>query len=294
MKQLLFFIIIFTVLFSEPIYSADSDSLYLWSAKKGNCNINILGSIHAVNKDFYPLDIQIDLAFNQSDYLILEMIPDSLNLNDLIQKIAYPIGITLKDTLEEETYKQLIEYSQSYGLAEEYIKVLKPGYAMLTLSALELSKNGIIDSLGVDFIYLNKAHELNMTVLQLETPSEQIEIVSEMDNFSDEYIRYSFSELNATAKVVKEIMQAWKNGNDSLIIHVEDDDLEKFPEIAEFNQKLLYDRNIIMAERLDEIINQQQEGNYFVIVGTAHLIGEKNIIDLLRKKEYKIIRKTKE
>jgi uncharacterized protein YbaP (TraB family) len=52
-------------------------------------------------------------------------------------------------------------------------------------------------------------------------------------------------------------------------------------------QKLVYERNINMAEKIEGYL--RTKGNYFVIIGAAHLVGEKGIIEILRGKGYRVV-----
>src|SRR5262249_11970415 len=51
-------------------------------------------------------------------------------------------------------------------------------------------------------------------------------------------------------------------------------------------KKLLDDRNVTMAERVDQYLKGKEQA--FVVVGAAHLIGDKGVAQLLRNKGYKV------
>jgi uncharacterized protein YbaP (TraB family) len=51
-------------------------------------------------------------------------------------------------------------------------------------------------------------------------------------------------------------------------------------------KKLLDDRNVTMATRLDEYLKGKEP--IFVVVGAAHIIGDKGIAKMLRDKGYKV------
>jgi hypothetical protein len=50
--------------------------------------------------------------------------------------------------------------------------------------------------------------------------------------------------------------------------------------------KLLDDRNVKMAEKIDGYL--KEKGPTFVCVGAAHLVGEKGLVKLLTAKGYKV------
>jgi hypothetical protein len=51
-------------------------------------------------------------------------------------------------------------------------------------------------------------------------------------------------------------------------------------------KKLLDDRNVAMATQLDEYLKGKEP--IFVVVGAAHIIGDKGIAKMLRDKGYKV------
>ncbi len=56
----------------------------------------------------------------------------------------------------------------------------------------------------------------------------------------------------------------------------------------EFNKKFLDERNKNMAEKIQYYLNNEDGRNYFVVIGSAHLIGDTGIIKLLKEKGYNV------
>jgi uncharacterized protein YbaP (TraB family) len=56
----------------------------------------------------------------------------------------------------------------------------------------------------------------------------------------------------------------------------------------EFNKKFLDERNKNMAEKIRYYLNNEDGRNYFVVIGSAHLIGDTGIIKLLKEKGYNV------
>jgi uncharacterized protein len=51
-------------------------------------------------------------------------------------------------------------------------------------------------------------------------------------------------------------------------------------------EKLIYKRNRNMARKIEGFLGTN--GTYFVVVGAAHLLGDRGIIQLLREKGYTV------
>lgn len=78
------------------------------------------------------------------------------------------------------------------------------------------------------------------------------------------------------------LQEAYRNGNLDLL-----DSINKYNSTsAAFDEKFLYRRNEIQANSIDSIM--KSGSSLFVGVGAAHLPGDRGVIELLRKKGYKL------
>ena len=85
-----------TVLAQEAVSQAKKT--FLWKVQSKTNTVYVLGSIHYLKKEMYPLDEKIEKAFDQSDVLVVEA-----NINDIgkvdLQKLVgngfYPENETL-------------------------------------------------------------------------------------------------------------------------------------------------------------------------------------------------------
>lgn len=81
---------------------------------------------------------------------------------------------------------------------------------------------------------------------------------------------------------IDKLQDAYRTGNLDLL-----DSINKFNSFsAAFDEKFLYRRNEIQANSIDSIL--KSGSTLFVGVGAAHLPGERGVIELLRKKGYKV------
>jgi uncharacterized protein YbaP (TraB family) len=87
---------------------------------------------------------------------------------------------------------------------------------------------------------------------------------------------------DAEAYSMDKLQEAYRTGNLDLL-----DTINKFNSTSDaFDEKFLYRRNEIQARSIDSII---KSGNtLFVGVGAAHLPGQRGVIEILRKKGYKL------
>jgi uncharacterized protein YbaP (TraB family) len=133
---------------------------------------------------------------------------------------------------------------------------------------------------GVDMYFLNKAREKGLKVLELESLEIQMKLMEELGEFTGEYLKEVIASTDSAESSINVLLEAWKTGDDKTIekLSVEGNDKEEFTEVME---KLNYKRNEKMTNKIQEYLNGT--GNYFVIVGAAHVVGERGIAELLKK-----------
>ena len=56
--------------------------------------------------------------------------------------------------------------------------------------------------------------------------------------------------------------------------------------IGDIYDKLFFSRNRKMADKIKTYL--QKEGDFFVVVGAGHLVGDRSVVDLLRAEGYTV------
>jgi uncharacterized protein YbaP (TraB family) len=54
--------------------------------------------------------------------------------------------------------------------------------------------------------------------------------------------------------------------------------------LSSIYERLIYERNGNMASRVEDLLRTKE--TYFVIVGAGHLVGDKGVIEILKKRGY--------
>ena len=84
------------------------------------------------------------------------------------------------------------------------------------------------------------------------------------------------------------MIKAWKEGDDKTLVEQMTQDEKTDPDAAKMNDLLIYQRNGGMAGKIDELLKGKEKA--FVVVGAAHLMGEKGVLKQLEAKGYKVER----
>jgi hypothetical protein len=239
-----------------------------------------------MKKDVYPLDTKIEDAFKKSGILVVEA-----NINDAakadVQKLmanAYYHGNdTLDRHISKDTYELLKSEVERIGIPMQMINKQKPWIIALTLSSLELLKLGFTPNDGIDMHFLSKSG--NKKILELESVDYQIRLISSFTDKEQElFLLYTLKDLKTIREDIDTLLNAWKNGDVKAMEAI----ISKgnSVQLSPIYEKMIYERNKRMTSQIEQLLKTRE--TYFVIVGAAHLIGERGIINALKSKGYSV------
>lgn len=286
-----FKILIGLIMLDFVAYQAEANDLYFWQVKTPKANIYLLGSIHIANQSFYPLHQEIENGFSNSENLVLECNTENIDYSKILNVVSYNDDTELKDHLTKEVYDAFVQYCNNHDINIDIYKKIKPWYTSILLMQLEMNKAGFKSIYGLDNYFFSKAKTLNKSILELETPDEQLSYFTYFENYSDEYILNTFQNLDSAVIDAKILLSAYKNGEDEALLELINSDEKRYPEIANINAKIITERNQKMFDKIQGFI--EKGGNYFIIAGAAHLIGNEGIVKKIESKGYKIKRVSK-
>ncbi len=286
---------------------AESDKAFFWkvtaaqNSAENMATVYLMGSIHFADKSFYPLRQEIERAYQQSDSLVVEL-DISKTDHEVYQQLlsrrgVYKDGTTIKDILSNETWLQLRQRLRYLNVPYDSIKNYKPGVLVLTLSAIQVMKMGFDPELGIDAYFLSRTVEQNLAaqgrtkeIIELESLEQQLNLFLTIPN-GELLLKESLYSLDEAELLMAEMVRYWKKGDDAQMNKLLfEDALNEYPAFSAIYDKLFYERNRHMVIKIDDILKQQQ-GSYFVVVGSGHLIGEKGIVNALKKRGYKVERR---
>src|SRR5262249_31866412 len=88
--------------------------LFLWKVTSATNTVYLFGSVHAGEKDFYPLPEEVERAFARCKALVLEVDVNKLDQAGLrrllLDRATYPRGQNLWKHLSKETAASLKKY----------------------------------------------------------------------------------------------------------------------------------------------------------------------------------------
>ncbi len=109
--------------------SAGPEKSFLWKIRSGPVTLYLLGSIHCLKKEHYPLNPRIEEAFEEADTLIVEAnINDRgrMDLESLAEQALYPGKDSLQAHVSRETYERVREKAANLGIPPEIMEKQRP------------------------------------------------------------------------------------------------------------------------------------------------------------------------
>lgn len=262
----------------------------LWKAEtKGQTNaLYLFGSVHLLNKKFYPLPLPIENAYKVSDVVVFEVDINEGETPEAMAKFLkfgkYDAGKTLKSELSKEAYEKLQKHMAGRGLPIEAFHELKPWMVTMTLAMLELQKLGLNPAEGVDRYFFDKASKDKKKIVPLETIDDQLSLFDALtDEEDDKLIEQTLADLSNYSKEFTKLLDAWKTGDSKALENIL---LEAFKDYPEIYKKFLTDRNKAWIAKLQKLNAERK--NVFVVVGAAHLVGKESVVELLQKQGLKV------
>lgn len=280
---------------------ADITPLLYKVTKDGSDNvIYLFGSIHIADKLAYPFPDFIMNAYNDSEYLAVEVDVVEFAKNQkaqmaLIQSMLYTDGTTIKDHISSETYDELVKYLKENSTYRESYDVYKPYFFMSLINESLIEKSGL-KSDGIDEYLLKKAKKDDKKILEVESCEEQFDLLL---GFSDKLyelmIEDFLNDIDGNIEETKKMYELWKKGDyDGIVSVVSAGDIdidenysqEEIDIINDYNKKLVDDRNVTMTEKLMEYFDDGKK--VFFTVGEGHVVGEDGIVKRLEKEGYTV------
>jgi uncharacterized protein len=275
--------------------SEDGSGGFLWKAEDNGNSVYMLGSIHVATEDFYPLHMEIEKAYQASSVLAVEADIYNVSLIEtqklISEKAMYPGETTLKDSIPNEVYEKLKKALNKHHIPLIAVEKYKPWYVYMLLDSLKTLESGFDPDLGIDYHFLSRATDEDFKeIVELESMEFQLDV---LNNFSPEvqlYLLETVLEDDSTYEEdMKKLANLWKDGDAEgleQLLFTQQEELREEEQI--FNKEMLDNRNVGMANKIEQFLQNGEEETYFVIVGAAHYFGEKGIVKLLEEKGYAV------
>ena len=262
---------------------------FLWKIEGQNGAVAyLLGSMHVLTPEFYPLSPTIEKAFTASKMLVeevdLDEMSDPVQMMGALAKAMLTDGRTLDQLVAPATFAEVKRRAEKAGLPLLAMQRMKPWLAAITLMAPTLQAAGFRAELGVDRHFFDRAKTAGLKTQALETLAYQLDRFDQLaPKLQEDMLKATLEDLDTQVANVGALAKAWAAGDAKGIEVLL---LGAFHESPELYDRLLVERNRNWIATVESCL--QQRSACFVVVGAAHLVGPHGVPTLLEKKGYKV------
>jgi len=262
---------------------ADSALHSLWELHGKHNTVYLLGSIHVLRPSDYPLPPAVLEAYGNSKSVLMEVNLDEIGSEqvqaEMLASATLTDGRTLPDVLGKERYSRAAALAREAGVDLSMFDQFAPWFAAEAISQRQLSQLGFKPESGVEMYFMEKARNDGKSVAGLETVHDQISLFQNMSpDTQAEYLLSSLEQAHDLPTEVDSMVRAWQRGD---TLWFADEMKSELGRDARLYDSVLSARNRKWLPKIEALLNEDK--NYLVIVGTGHLVGRDNVIDLLRK-----------
>lgn len=260
----------------------------LWQVHGANNSVYLLGSVHLLRSDDYPLPTVLDTAYDDAEVLIMEV--DMDDIDPLAVQAAFnTYGVlqgdtTLRDLMGDDLYSQATAAAELIDIPLEMLNKTEPWYAAMTIEIMMLNRIGFDPTLGIEMYMMAKAAKDGKRIDGLETIEEQLQFLDGMSlQAQREMLLSTLAESATLGAMMDELIDAWRHGD---IDKLESGMLNDLAKHEELNKVLVTDRNARWVEQIEDLLDD--DNDYLIIVGALHLVGPHGVPLQLERNGYDV------
>jgi uncharacterized protein YbaP (TraB family) len=262
---------------------ADTALHSLWALHGKHNTVYLLGSIHVLRAQDYPLAPAVLQAYADAKALLMEVNLEDIDSaevqSEMLASAMLPEGSTLPSILGPQRYAHATSLAHEVGVDLSSFDQFAPWFAAEAISQLQLMELGFQPQSGIEMYFLERARSDGKSIAGLETVHDQIALFEGLSmNEQSEYLVSSLEQAHELPKEVDDMVRAWQRGDTAWFESQLQSELGRDPALY---QSVLAARNRKWIPKIEALLSGDK--NYLVIVGTGHLVGRNSVIDLLKK-----------
>ncbi len=276
---------------SQVVGKGYNNSL-IYKMQSDTNTVYILGSIHILAEEYYPLTRAFSYSYYNSQKVIFEIDPEvlfSLSPDKTLEDYHYfQDGKTLEKVLSPRTLKLLKKRVAQMGIKFESMNKLKPWAVNKVIGRSPLSTKDFRPDLGIEHYFYRLAKDAGKPTGGLETIKDQLDIDDKLPlKMQDDMLRQTLTVSNSkeNERQFFHLVKNWHQGN---FVELEHMIQEQKAKNLTYHNALLTNRNKRWIPQIENFLLEDK--NVLVIVGAAHLVGDDGLVALLTEKGYELER----
>lgn len=247
----------------------------------------LFGTIHISDPRVIALPVSVKQSFDGASSFAMEIKFDPANVLQLANRMIYTDGRGLASVAGSPLFEKVSAIAPSLGLPPEVLRHFKPWAIALLLMMPPSDVENVLDNR----LY-QMAMQQNKDVRQLETVDEQVEALEHLSEPEQvALLRSAVANRERLAASVERMIGAYLKRDLAELLKISEQDAVNDAAAKRLNatlmQRLLDDRNVRMAERMEP---QLKSGRAFVAIGALHLYGERGVLARVANRGYRVTR----
>jgi len=260
----------------------------------------LLGTMHVTDPRVLAMPKGAETAYEQSATVVVEsdeIVDDRKAAAALMMRpdlTMFSDGKSIKDFLDDPQEEKLSADLKLRGIPLALVAKMKPWIiaSFVALPACEMNRKAA----GASFLDKKLAEDALLKGKSLKGLESLVEQLKAMDALPIAFHLDALIETLALGDTIQDVMSTttdlYLSGDIGMIMPMmkvvsEEKSASTEAGYADFEQRIIIDRNKVMATRAKPILDT---GNVFMAVGALHLPGEEGVIELLRKEGFKVTR----
>ena len=248
----------------------------------------LCGTIHILREKDYPLAPAYEAAYMYSNKLVLELPPGAASSSELTSRMSqlglYPAATSLEANVSKETWETVKKWAVKHGLEASSLSRFRPWFVALMITSIEYAALGAKPDKGVDTFFEERAKQDGKPAEGLETVEFQIQLFASLNEKQQrELLEQTLGEVSSVEEEFEKMIKAWKYGQLDDLKQMLFREAEKYPDLMNL---FLTARNFSWMDRLDQMLKRGEK--VMVLVGTGHFTSDTGLIELLRKRGYRV------
>lgn len=255
----------------------------LWRIADADSEIWLFGTVHVLPPDLRWRGERMNAAFASADEFVTET-DTSGEATAAFPNLAARYGLlpteqSLSVLLAPADRERLAETVRELRLDAGQIERMRPWFAALQLSYAYALREGHSAEAGVETVLAAEARAQGKRLSFFETPEQQIRILADLAPADEaHFLAVTLRQITDEDGSMAQSDEAWARGD------IEALDAALAPQWEEagpvVHEAIILRRNRAWADEI--AMRLDGSGRIFIAVGAAHLVGDGNVVDLLR------------
>lgn len=255
----------------------------LWRIVDQDSEIWLFGTAHMLRPELRWRGPRFEAAFAAAEELVTET-DTGPAASEEIQALSLTLGAlpadeTLSQRLAPEDRARLVRVASELRLDSAGLERMRPWLAALRLSYAYALTRGMRPEAGVESVLSAEARARGLRLSFLETPEHQVRILADLPPHQEaRFLADTLREVESDGDAMGAMDALWARGDAAALAQLFDSQWSAMS--PELHEAIILRRNRAWADEIEHRL--QGEGRVFIAVGAAHLLGEGNVIALLR------------